>query len=245
MFLTIQHDSAVVVYPKFAEEEDSPIRLLQGDRTMLADPHGIAVDTKNQLMFVSNYGAVSRRDPNQQNQELGREKPRASELAAGTLQRSARLRAELAPLNQCLSLESVRRHTSVESHSRPQDTNELAGSHLSGPGARGVVRGQRHGELHHRVRFDGRRDMAPKRVLQGPNTMIKNPTGVFVDLKNDELWVANFGNHAATVYKRDASGDTAPLRVIRSGPLGEQALGIGIRNPVAYDTKREEILVPN
>ena len=88
-------------------------------------------------------------------------------------------------------------------------------------------------------------DVAPKRVLQGPNTMIKNPTGVFVDLKNDELWVANFGNHAATVYKRDASGDTAPLRVIRSGPLGEQALGIGNPHPVAYDTKREEILVPN
>ncbi|MEE8257027.1 MAG: beta-propeller fold lactonase family protein, partial [Acidobacteriota bacterium] len=88
-------------------------------------------------------------------------------------------------------------------------------------------------------------DVAPKRVLQGPSTMIKNPTGVFVDLKNDELWVANFGNHAATVYKRDASGDTAPLRVIRSGPLGEQALGIGNPHPVAYDSKREEILVPN
>jgi hypothetical protein len=75
--------------------------------------------------------------------------------------------------------------------------------------------------------------------------MIKNPTGVFGDFRNDELWVANFGNHAATVYRRSASGDTPPLRVIRSGPVDEPALGIGNPHPIAYDTKREEILVPN
>ena len=88
-------------------------------------------------------------------------------------------------------------------------------------------------------------DAAPIRVLKGPKTFIKNPTGVFLDLKNDELWVANFGNHSATVYKRGASGDAAPLRVIRSGPAGEPALGIGNPHPVTYDSKREEILVPN
>ena len=88
-------------------------------------------------------------------------------------------------------------------------------------------------------------DAAPTRVLKGPKTHIKNPTGVFLDLENDELWVANFGNHSATVYKRGASGNVAPLRIIRSGPLDEPALGIGNPHPVAYDSKREEILVPN
>jgi hypothetical protein len=47
------------------------------------------------------------------------------------------------------------------------------------------------------------------------------------------------------VYPLDASGDVPPLRVIRSGPLDEPALGIGNPHPVAYDSKREEILVPN
>ncbi len=85
----------------------------------------------------------------------------------------------------------------------------------------------------------------PTRVLKGPKSLIKHPTGVYLDLKNDELWVANFGNHTATVYKPTASGDAPPLRVIRSGPLTQPALGIGNPHPVAYDSKREQILVPN
>jgi hypothetical protein len=35
------------------------------------------------------------------------------------------------------------------------------------------------------------------------------------------------------------------LRTIRSGPVGEPALMIGNPGGLAYDTKREEILVPN
>ena len=88
-------------------------------------------------------------------------------------------------------------------------------------------------------------DVAPLRVLKGPKTLIKNPTGIFFDEMNDELWVASFGNHTATVHKVTASGDTPPLRVIRSSPLGKPFLGLANPHPVAYDTKREEILVPN
>jgi len=57
--------------------------------------------------------------------------------------------------------------------------------------------------------------------------------------------VANFMNHAATAYRLDASGDAAPVRIIRSGPLTEPSLGIGNPHPLAFDTKREQILVPN
>jgi hypothetical protein len=68
---------------------------------------------------------------------------------------------------------------------------------------------------------------------------------VFVDTVNDELLTANFGNHSVTVHKMDAQGDTAPLRVIRSAPLDAPTPAMGNPHPVAYDTKREEILVPN
>ena len=88
-------------------------------------------------------------------------------------------------------------------------------------------------------------DVAPKRVITGPKTNLRNPTGVWVDTKNHEVWAANFMNHSATVYSVDASGDVPPLRMIRSGPLNEPALGIGNPHPLAYDTKREQILVPN
>src|SRR5215471_2779416 len=59
MFLTLQHDSAMVVFRKYAQKDESPLRLLQGDATGLADPHGIALDTKNGWVFISNHGAVS------------------------------------------------------------------------------------------------------------------------------------------------------------------------------------------
>jgi hypothetical protein len=53
------------------------------------------------------------------------------------------------------------------------------------------------------------------------------------------------GNHRATVYPRTANGDVAPKRVIRSAPADKLAQAIGNPGGVAYDSRREEILVPN
>ena len=39
--------------------------------------------------------------------------------------------------------------------------------------------------------------------------------------------------------------DASPLRVIRSAPPDKPTLSIGNPHPVAYDGKREQILVPN
>jgi DNA-binding beta-propeller fold protein YncE len=74
---------------------------------------------------------------------------------------------------------------------------------------------------------------------------VKNPTGVALDLVNNELWVANFGNHTATVYAVDANGDVAPKRVIRSAPLSQGAPMMGNPHTIAFDSKRDEILVTN
>ena len=95
--------------------------------------------------------------------------------------------------------------------------------------------------------FSGRAagDVAPIRVLKGPQTGLKNPTGIFIDSKNQELVISNMGNHSATTYRRDASGDEAPLRTLRSGPVGMPALAIGNPGAIAYDFAREEFLVPN
>jgi DNA-binding beta-propeller fold protein YncE len=92
---------------------------------------------------------------------------------------------------------------------------------------------------------DANGDVAPIRVIKGPSTMVKNPTGITYDTQHQELWVANFGSHAATVFKRDANGDAKPLRVIRSAPADQPAPMMGNPHTIAYDTKREEILVSN
>jgi len=88
-------------------------------------------------------------------------------------------------------------------------------------------------------------DAAPTRVLKGPKTRIKNPTGLSLDTKNGELWVANMGNFAATVFPITADGDVAPVRVIRGGPENQVGLMIGNPGAVGYDSKRQQILVPN
>jgi hypothetical protein len=88
-------------------------------------------------------------------------------------------------------------------------------------------------------------NVAPTRMIRGPKSGVSNPTGVFLDTKNDELWVSNMGNHSATVFPRAANGDVAPKRIIRSAPLEKKALAIGNPGAVAYDSNRDEILVPN
>ena len=88
-------------------------------------------------------------------------------------------------------------------------------------------------------------DVQPSRVLKGNKTGLSYPTGVFVDAKNRELWVSNLGNASATAYPLTASGDVAPLRTIRSAPAGKMSLRFGKTQAVAYDSKREQILVPN
>ena len=88
-------------------------------------------------------------------------------------------------------------------------------------------------------------DVAPTRVIKGSKTGLKNPTGVSVDLKNKEVWASNLGNSSATVYSLTANGDARPIRTIRSAPKGKVSLRFGKTQAVAYDSKREQILVPN
>jgi DNA-binding beta-propeller fold protein YncE len=239
MFIVIQRDNAVVVFPKYANDDDVPLRLLQGDRTMLADPHDIVLDVKNNLMYVTNYG------------------PTSTTRAASGLKR----KSDTWPLSGESVIPGSGRYDepSITVHRMDATGNTPPVRMIQGPKARlnwatGLSLDPERGELYvandqgdEILVFDSTAngDVAPKRILSGPKSLIKNPMGVYVDLKNDELWVANFGNHTATVYRRDASGNTAPLRLIRSAPTGSRALMLGNPHPVAYDSSRDEILVPN
>ena len=235
LFLTIEHDNAVVVYRKMAEGDEAPIRLLQGDRTRLADPHGIAVDTKNNWMFVSNHGSVH------QDRAGGGSVPPNWPLGTD-------VRGSGKFLPPSISVYPLK----ASGDTPPLRVIEGPNTRLNWPAT--VSLDQERGDLYVAndaddsvlvFRTTDHGDVAPRRVIKGPQTGIKNPTGVFVDLKNEELWVSNMGNHSATVYPLSANGDVAPLRTIRSAPLGKLALAIGNPGAVGYDSKREEILVPN
>jgi DNA-binding beta-propeller fold protein YncE len=90
-----------------------------------------------------------------------------------------------------------------------------------------------------------RGDVPPRRILKGPRTGLSYPSSLAVDIKNQELWVSNLGSASATVYPLTANGDVPPLRTIRSAPANKVSLKFGKTQAVTYDTKREEILVPN
>ena len=220
LYLTVQHPPKVVVYRKMAEGEEKPLRTIEGQNTRLEDAHGIAIDTKNQWIFVSNHGNASNpRTP-------GGGKYQPPSISVYPLKASG----DVAPLRV------------------------IAGprTRLNWPAA--MYLDQERGDLYlandtddsilvFRATDSG--NVAPTRVIRGPKTGIKNPTGIFLDLKNDELWVSNMGNHSATVFPREANGDVPPLRTIRSAPAGKVALAIGNPGAAGYDSKRDQILVPN
>lgn len=240
LFLSVQHDNAVVVFRKLASQQEAPIRLLQGDRTGLADPHGMALDTKNGLIFVVNHGSVRRTSP--------------SDSGTGSRKENWPLgRDMVVPGSGRFVLPSITVYPkNASGNTPPLRVIEGPRTQLNWP--TGIVIDSENGDLFvandmldsilvFNSSADG--DVAPIRILGGVNTGIKNPTGLFLDTKNNELWVTNFGNHTVTVYPSGAGGNTPPLRTIRSAPVGEPSLMIGNPGAVEFDTKRKEILVPN
>ena len=59
IYITIQYPPRVMVYSKEANGNDKPLRVLQGEHTLLYDTHGIALDVKRNLMFVGTWGNAS------------------------------------------------------------------------------------------------------------------------------------------------------------------------------------------
>jgi Uncharacterized conserved protein len=82
-------------------------------------------------------------------------------------------------------------------------------------------------------------DVAPIRTI-GSKTGLSSPGGVFVDTKNNEIFVTNSSSNTITVYRRTADGDVSPKRTI-AGP------NTGLSGPVGIfvDTEHDEIFVAN
>jgi len=241
LYVTSQHNAAVVVFRKFAEGEEAPLRLIQGDRTGLGNPHGIIVDTQNDLIYVSNHGQAASR-PIEGNDPATRPRPNM-------------------PLARRTAIPGTGRFfpPSITVYDRTASGDTPPLRTIEGPRTRlnwpaGLAVDLDRGELfvandtgNEVLVFDADAsgDVEPIRAIKGADTSLANPGGIFLDTTNDELWVSNYGNHSLTVYPPTADGNVAPLRTIRSGPLDSTGLMIGNPGFVAYDTLREEVLVPN
>lgn len=244
MYLTLQHNSAIMVYKKSSGMQDHAIRLIQGDRTRMADPHGIAFDSKNRLLYVANYGTSHSVKMGATGQ---RGRPRIPNWPAGNYG------SEIVPGTGRFELPSVV-VLSADAVGDVAPLRVIQGPKTGLNWPTGVAFDVERGELYvansvgDAIAVFGANqqgDVAPIRVLRGARTMMKYPSDVFLDQANNEMWVASYGNHLALAYRLGASGDTAPVRIIRGSPLNTTATLIGNPFSIAYDTRREEILVPS
>ena len=244
IFMTVQDDHAVSVFRKTAQDNEPPLRLIQGPATQLADPHGIAVDPNAGLIYVSNWGTVADRhyDLETTTRNLGEGKANWPVGREANIPGSGRTEPP--------SITVYRKD--AEGNVAPLQVIQGPNTLLNWPtdiavhperGEIFVANDTGHTVTVYRADADG--DAAPIRVLQGPNSLIQHPVGVKVDLMNNELWVANLGSHSATAFDITADGDATPKRVIRSGPADSRGPMLANVHTITYDTRREEILGGN
>ena len=239
--LSVQTPNMFVVFNREARKLDAPVRSVRGPKTQMADPHGIYFDETHNEVVVANHGnfrpvelitSYTAYDARESRQE--RSGDRLDENARGKFLPSsitvfdgdakgdvAPLRVIQGPLSQIdwpmgVAVDEVNDEIVVANNG---DSSVL------------VFPRTAHG------------DAPPKRIIRGPLTGVKGPMGVAV--ANNEIYVANFGDHTALVFPRLAAGNVRPRRVIRNAPAGRETSGFGNPYSVAYDTKRQEILVPN
>lgn len=232
--VTVELHNGIVVYGAAANGIDAPERHIQGPNTGLADPHGIAWDGVHNEIVAANHGNF---------------RGLVRNIGLGCVPASGEGDLEVGKFEP----------PSLTTYAATGKDDEKPRRKIQGPATKldwpmGIAVDGVHNEIAVANNGDNsilifRRtatgDVAPVRVIRGARTGINRPMGLAIDTKNDELWVANFGDHTALAFSRSDDGDRAPKRIIRGAPAGTPSAGFGNPMAVAYDSKREEILVPN
>jgi hypothetical protein len=236
--VSVEGPREIVVYAQQASGSDAPLRMIRGPHTGLGDPHGVFFDGKNNEIVVANHGnqngrqtapgsvAPARRGGAGDRGALvgGRfDDPSITVYrgdATGDVAPLRRIQGPRTGLNWPMAISVDTDHDEIAVANSGDSSIRIFGRNGSG-------------------------DAAPVRIIKGARTGIRGPMGVTFDLENDELWVANYGDHTALVFARGAAGDVAPKRIVRNAPAGSPTVGFGNPGAVAYDSKRDELLVPN
>jgi hypothetical protein len=220
LYSTNQYPPRVLVYRKGASGNEKPLRVIEGPHTGLADVHGIAVDVQRKLIFVGNWGNYS------------------DYKVSGSGQ-------FLPPSITVYPLDANGDVTPLRTIQGPTTTLDWMGAFSLDPdtGNLWVANDVGNSVLVFRNTDNG--DAAPMKIIKGGNTGLDHPAGISIDVRNKEVWVSNMGNSSATCYSLTANGNAAPIRKLRTAPLGWKSLKFGKPQVVAYDSKREEYLVPN
>jgi len=233
--VSVQSDNMVLFYRQEAQRFEAPLRVIVGPETGLADPRGVAVGEKNGEIFVANHGNWRDTPPGFSPAEESVQMPSEPQVGgrffppsvtvypvegSGNIPPRRVIQGERTGLNWPMGIALDEKHQELFV-ANAGDNSILVFSHT----ATGNV--------------------PPLRILRGEKTQLARPVAVALDVEHDELWVANFLDHTVLVFERTAHGDVAPKRIIRTAPAGVPALGLINPMAIAYDSKRDEILVPN
>jgi DNA-binding beta-propeller fold protein YncE len=225
--ITVEHANTVVVYRRDATLGDAPLRVLHGPNTGLQDPHGIIFDEAHNEISAANHGnwaPLTRAESLQGEVKGGKfDLPSITTYAGDANKDQAptrKIQGKRTELNWPMGLALDSAHDEIAVASYGNDSILIFQR-----GAQG--------------------DVMPIRRIGGSRTGIAGPMGVSIDTKNDEIWVTNYRDHSAAVFARTAKGNVAPKRLLRNAPSGTPAVGFGNPGAVTYDSKRDQILVPN
>ena len=238
--VSVQTPNMYVVFRRDAQKFDAPVRSVRGPNTAMADPHGIYFDETHNEVFVANHGNF-----------------RPGELITSYTAYDARESPQARPGGAVSEAQGRFLASSITVYDGNASGDVAPLRTITGPQTRidwpmGVAVDEANNELIVANNGDNsvlvfprtaNGNAQPRRVIRGSLTGVKGPMGVAV--ANDEIWVANFGDHTALVFPRLAAGNVAPRRIVRNAPAGEETSGFGNPYAVAYDTKREQVLVPN
>jgi DNA-binding beta-propeller fold protein YncE len=231
--ITVELQQAIVFFKRDAQNVTPPVRSIRGPETGLADPHGIIWDDTHNEIAVANHGNF---------------RGLVRDVGAGCAPTGTADPEGGAVLPPSITFYSA----DAQGDRKPIRTIQGVRSQLDFPMGLGLDAG--HNEI--AVANNGDNsvlvfsrtasgDAAPIRVIRGDKTGVNRPMGVAIDAKNDEIWVSNFVDHSALVFDRTAKGNVAPKRVIRTAPAGTPTPGFGNPQTIAYDSTRDQILVPN
>lgn len=234
--VTVEKSNMVVIYRREAKGGEAPLRIIRGAKTELEDPHGVYFDQINNEIIVANHGnkatgreylsnwkdSFFRLDFTPEPYTGGHFYPPSITVHQGTA------RGDTEPL-RIIQGSQTRLNWPMGLDVDPVH-DEIA---IANNGNNSVLIFRRTDEG----------DVAPVRMIHGAG--IDHPVGVAIDSKNDEIWVTNYNNHSAVVFPRTANGNVAPRRIIRNAPVGTPTGGFGNPGAIAYDSRREEILVPS
>jgi DNA-binding beta-propeller fold protein YncE len=233
--VTVEVQNTIVFYRRQVKGVEAPVRIIRGQATGLADPHGIYWDESHNEIGVANHGNFRGVVKNtgggcapsfevEDEAEAGESRPPSIRIFAATARDDAKplrvIQGSRTGLDWPMGVAYDPQHDTIVVANNGDSSILIFGRNSNG-------------------------DVAPQRVIRGDRTGISRPMGVAVDPQKGEIWASNWADHSALAFDSGARGNVAPKRIIRSAPAGTPTPGFGNPMALAYDSKRDELLVPN